>query len=989
MSSCPTRVELERFLRGALTSAESAPLEEHLAACVACRQTLNTLAGGSEPCLRTDSPLYDPVRSSRLQSVIARLKARGCAMDSSALPGTGGIPLPLRLLGDYELLEELGRGGMGVVYRARQVKLQRQVALKVILAGQLASATQVRRFQVEAEAAAKLDHPNIVPIFEIGEHLGHHFFSMKLVDGPTLAQAICRQNPPSGKPEPEKSGATPPLATPTAAARLVATIARAVHYAHQRGVLHRDLKPGNILLDREAHAHVTDFGLARLLERDSSLTHSVAVMGSPDYMPPEQAAGQAHAVTTAADIYSLGAILYELLAGRPPFQADSPAMTIRLVLESEPVSPTVHNRTAPPDLATICLKCLEKEPSRRYPTAGALAEDLERFCRDEPILARPATALEKIWRWARRNPAVASLAVAAFLFLMLGFAGVVWQWRRAERTAERETREHQRAETHALAEARQRQRAEAEELSGRRHLYAAHVNLARRAWEEGNARRALELLEVHCPKPGQEDLRGFEWYYLWELCQQAGRSWSPTGVASPLPEPHWHPAFALKADRCAVVLQSDHLRQAFAASKPLRAAPTISNDYVVVIQNLTTGKTLGSVRFPTGTGLAPVNPWFSPDGRYLVLSCETLTEPDQRWRLALWETSAILDTSEHSIAPSSWAETFPSDLDPESQRRLWLLGPGAPAVEPNWLSGSGGNRIECVVFAGDGRWVAGLEEQVAGVECFGALTIWNLATKAAIATLGPFPGFEWRPDLSRDRRVLSITSRTAFSTNWTRGTRGGRPAITTTLGWDTDSWKPVTNPPTSAVLDHLTFITRSNAVEAINAPLSPSDSGSLDEIRKRVGTSMTSLWRRGRAALSPDETSLALANGRAVEWWDLRTGRLVRTFAGHTEEVVRVDFLPDARTIVSAGKDGYVRLWNLTVEEAALVYSLPAGPGLHGVRNFSLFPDGNSAVLEYTNNRVVITNLVTGGEKTLRSTNEVRGGGRLRFLRRRSQVGHG
>jgi hypothetical protein len=350
----------------------------------------------------------------------------------------------LRYLGDYEILDELGRGGMGVVYRARQLSLQRDVAVKVILAGQLASAVDVRRFHVEAEAAAKLDHPNIVPIFEIGEHEGHHFFSMKLVEGGNLAEAIARgsrreeaqtSNPSTLKTQRSTKESEPPYIgcyDPKETANLMAAIARAVHYAHQRGVLHRDLKPGNILLDRNGRAYVTDFGLAKLIGHDSSLTRSATIMGSPNYMAPEQAAGRACEATTAADVYSLGAILYELLTGRPPFQSESSAQTLRLVLETEPISPTIYNFAVPPGLATICLKCLEKEPMRRYASAEQLSEDLERLIGGEPITARPITHAERVWRWCHRQTPLAATLMILCMLLLLGIAAMVWQWRRAE-----------------------------------------------------------------------------------------------------------------------------------------------------------------------------------------------------------------------------------------------------------------------------------------------------------------------------------------------------------------------------------------------------------------------------------------------------------------------------------------------------------------------------------------------------------------------------
>jgi serine/threonine-protein kinase len=312
-------------------------------------------------------------------------------------------PACARYFGDYELIREIARGGMGVVFRARQVSLNRPVALKMILAGQLASETDVKRFHIEAEAAANLDHSGIVPIYEVGEQEGQHYFSMGFVEGQSLSQRL----------------ADGPLPSREAAALLV-KVAEAVEYAHQYGVIHRDLKPANVLLDRSGNPRVTDFGLAKRVQGDSGLTGSGQIMGTPSYMPPEQAGGRRGEVGPAADIYALGATLYALVTGRPPFQAATAMDTVLQVLSDEPVPPRRLNASIPRDLETICLKCLEKEPGRRYASAAALAADLRRFLTGEPIAARPVTWLERAAKWARRKPELATLYTFGPLAVLLG-----------------------------------------------------------------------------------------------------------------------------------------------------------------------------------------------------------------------------------------------------------------------------------------------------------------------------------------------------------------------------------------------------------------------------------------------------------------------------------------------------------------------------------------------------------------------------------------
>jgi hypothetical protein len=291
-----------------------------------------------------------------------------------------------RSFGNFELLRELGRGGMGVVYQARQKSLDRVVALKMILPGPLANAEDLQRFRVEAEATARLHHANIVTVHEVGAENGQHYYAMDFINGPSLAQRL-QAGPLSGR----------------AAARYVLTIARAVHHAHRHGILHRDLKPSNILLDEDDQPHVTDFGLAKRLGGDSSQTRTGAIMGTPSYMAPEQAAGRNKELTAACDVYGLGAILYELLTGRPPFRSETPLDTLTCVLEQDPAPPRLLNPKVDHDLQTICLKCLEKDPQRRYETAEALANDLDRYLSGEEISARSFNVIDRLARTLERS----------------------------------------------------------------------------------------------------------------------------------------------------------------------------------------------------------------------------------------------------------------------------------------------------------------------------------------------------------------------------------------------------------------------------------------------------------------------------------------------------------------------------------------------------------------------------------------------------------
>jgi TolB-like protein/Flp pilus assembly protein TadD/predicted Ser/Thr protein kinase len=328
------------------------------------------------------------------------------------LPRIGRVTRSPRMpedLGDYELLEEIGRGGQGVVYRAHQKSLNRTVALKVIGLGTWVTEAHLKRFRREAEAAASLDHPLIVPIHEVGEREGCCYFSMNFIEGGQLDEVTKRQPMPIRR-----------------AVELIAKLARTVHYAHEHGILHRDIKPGNILLDARSKPHLTDFGLARLVESESTVTRTVEVLGTPSYMAPEQAAGNNAQLTRATDVYGLGAVLYQLLTSHPPFAGGTTYETIKLLLETEPRAPRSWNPKVDRDLSIICLKCLEKDPQRRYVSAFALAQDLERWLKHEPIRARRTGLFARAKKWLQRNPTIAAVA-ALSLALVAAVSVILWK----------------------------------------------------------------------------------------------------------------------------------------------------------------------------------------------------------------------------------------------------------------------------------------------------------------------------------------------------------------------------------------------------------------------------------------------------------------------------------------------------------------------------------------------------------------------------------
>jgi eukaryotic-like serine/threonine-protein kinase len=622
--------------------------------------------------------------------------------------------------GDYELLEEIARGGMGVVFKARQSSLNRLVALKTIVGGALASPRSVQRFRTEAEAAANLTHPHIVPIYEIGEHEGQHYFSMRLVEGGSLEHRIA-EFALSGQTGTEVLPRAEVKRRQTRIARLVATIARAIHYAHQRGVLHRDLKPANILLDAAGEPLVTDFGIAKLLAGDGDLTHTVTVIGTPSYMAPEQAAGTTKGLTTAADVFGLGAILYRLLTGHPPFEGPTPVATLQHVIEREPAAPRSHNAAVDRDLETICLKCLNKDPQRRYRSAEALADDLDRWLAGIPIAARPVTQVERVWRWCRRKPLLATLWFGLALAILAGFIVSATEWRRAERNA----------------------------ATLRENLYAADMGVAFQAWEAGNIARARELLDHYRPERGAQDLRTFEWRYLFGVTRPRERL-TIRSAATQLwgsaisPDGHLLATGAIDGRIELWELPSGNMAATLKASSNIVYSLAFSPDgRVLASANLDTGEVdlwdiasrtrAGRLSRHTGGTFALA---FSHGGRTLVSSSGYPYALGTPAEFILWDiaTRRKLASLTGHTSSSGFMAFSPDDrvlATPHGNGTINLWDVPARRIVGT-LAGHHGLVI-CVRFSPDGEWLAS-----GGIDA--TVRLWHAATRRLVATIGSHQG---------------------------------------------------------------------------------------------------------------------------------------------------------------------------------------------------------------------------------------------------------
>lgn len=818
-------------------------------------------------------------------------------------------PDKVRYFGDYELLEEIARGGMGVVYKARQVSLNRLVALKMILAAELASEAQVQRFRKEAEAAARLDHPHIVPIYEVGEHNRRHYFSMRLVEGTNLAERLAALQP-----------------DPRACARLLATVARTVHYAHQRGIIHRDLKPGNILIDVQSQPHVTDFGLAKQLEAPSGQSQTGAILGTPSYMAPEQAAGQVRQVGVPADVYALGSILYELLTGRPPFRGPTPMEVLLQVVSDEPVAPRMLEPKVPRDLETICLKCLEKMPRRRYATAEALAEDLERWLNNEPIRARPAGAWERVVKWAKRRPAVAALVTVSSLASALLVVGLLWALAQerdrltSERLLRKRAEQAEIQERQARKDAQNSERqARSAEAESRDRLVRLHVRDGVAQMERGDLSTALlwftEALRADKGSPIREEmnrtriasvlrampkLRHLEIADVSRIQLSADARW--VAMVNGTTARVWD---ALTGQPLTPPLEHDAPVHSIALAPETQRAAAITQGSVH-LWDVGTGQRVGAP-FQAKEWVRGSAAVFSPSGRHLLVAV------GQEARLCDARTGQPVAPPmphPHRVANAVFS---PDGLHLATltvrEARIWDAKSGLPVTpalpaklsDPHAEFSPDGKRLLTLSTTKEGWWVE----------------VWNTQTGKR---MGPPIGNDWG----------TVWTAAFFSAD------GSRVVIQNLGVWDVQTGKTVTVP---------NWPQRRIAATAFSPDDKQLATGSHDRTCRvwdaQTGMPLSPPMEHAApvtsVVFSRDGLCLLTVAANEVRVWQATTGQPVTAPLRHSEPVRQAVFSPDGKRIVTAaGGDEGAQQWQLWEIQDQPVPPVPANE----VERVAVSPDG-------------------------------------------------
>ena len=761
--------------------------------------------------------------------------------------------------GEFELIEEIATGGMGIVFKARHKKLGRIVALKTIRPGALPpGADAIQRFRIEAEAVARLDHPHIVPIYEMGEHAGFPYISLKLIGGGDLERHVSRIRK-----------------DPRATARLMSEVARAVHYAHLRGILHRDLKPSNILLDLKDEPHVTDFGLARRVEDDSGLTQTGVILGTPSYMAPEQVAGHRGQVTTAADVYGLGAVLYKLLTGRPPFQAASVYDTLRQVREQEPVPPATRDSHVDADLAAVCLKCLEKSPGRRYASAEAMADDLDRWLAGEPIVARPIGKVRRAWRWCARNRIVAGLSasVGALLVAVAVIATVSAIRQHTLAKAAQSSEAVAKAAAKSDHEARLLADARAQEVRWR--LVRMNVENGNRIIDQGDITGSLpwfaEALRLDRDNPTAAMTHRLRLGTVLNQSPVLERIFAHSGTVI------WA-SFDHTGRRLATA-SADHTARVWDVATGAAVTPPLAHDGPV---NWVEFQTDGT-RIVTASGDGTVRIWNADDGRpaggrwltHASPVCVARFSPDGRRVVSAGFDGTV------------W---------------LWDADQGTPLGAVQRL----GTELFCLAFGPDGRKVA-----MGASDSNGSL--WRVTDG----------GLRLIAKLRHKGTVRDV----AFSPDGTR-------LLTASHDGTARIWDAQTGAPVSADLKHTHWIFHAEFSADGGRIVTASHDRTARVWNARTGRPITpALGPMGHsvavrdACFSPDGGRIATAglDGMA-RVWDASSGEALSPLLHHGGSLQRVRFTPDGTGVLTVGSDSTARLWNLTtVGSSAVAVELGGG----------------------------------------------------------------